>query len=271
MNKAITNRFLRESMWPGLVAGAGIILFVVLFVWAMQMMGPQLMEFLSSVGFLRQMLELAFGISLEGAISSNVLFSIVWLHPVVLALSWGTLIAIATRQTAGEVERGTAELLLTLPLSRRTVLVCGMICWSMVAVTLSVCPLLGVFTGSRLFVPAEPVRFDRFAIVMINFLALNLTVAALATLTGCCVARRGVAVAIVAAILIACLAMNFLESFLPLIQQVRFLNVLNYYRPSNIVRDGHWPLGNLVVLTGIGLGCLAVALVVWNRRDMPAP
>ncbi len=271
MNLAITNRFLRESLWSGLVACTGIVFFVVLFVWAMQMMGPQLFEFLSSVEFLRRMLELAFGISMQGEVSTNVLFSIVWLHPVILALAWGTLISIASRQTSGEVERGTAELLLTLPVSRNNVLACGVICWTIVALAVSICPLIGVWLGSQFVDLQEPIRFGRFGIVMINFLILNLAVASMSTLAGCCVDRRGVAVATVAVILITGLAMNFLESFLPAIQRIRFLNVLNYYQPSNIVRDGIWPVANLAVLGGISLVCLTVAAVIWNRRDIPAP
>jgi ABC-type transport system involved in multi-copper enzyme maturation permease subunit len=271
MNRAITTRFLQESLWPGLMACAGIVLFVVLFVWAMQIMGPQLMEFLSSVDFLRRMLELAFGISMEGSISSNVLFSIVWLHPVVLALAWGTLIAIATRQTSGEVERGTAELLLTLPLSRPAMLACGIICWTIAAIFISFSPFVGVFLGSTLFVPAEPVRLERFAIVMLNFLALNLAVAALATLAGCCITRRGIAVASMASLLVAGVAMNFLESFLPFIREIRFLNLLNYYRPSNVARDGICPLDDILVLLAIGLTGIGAAVAVWQRRDMPAP
>ena len=74
MNVAITRRFLRESIWPALASCAGIVFFVVLFVWAMDQMGPQLMEFLSSIQFLREMLEMAFGVSLSGAVSNNVLF-----------------------------------------------------------------------------------------------------------------------------------------------------------------------------------------------------
>ncbi len=271
MNLAITQRFLRESLWPTLVSCAGIVLFVVLFVWAMDQMGPQLMEFVSSVGFLRQMLELAFGISLTGAVSSNVLFSIVWMHPVVLALSWGLLIAVATRQTCGEVERGTAELLLTLPVSRQGILVCGVATWSLISVLISVCPLAGVFAGTWFVEQTDPVQYSRFTMVMVNFLALNLAVASMATLAGTCIMRRGVAIAVVAGMLIAGLAMNFLESFLTFIQRIRFLSVLNYYHPGDIVRDGTWPIADIATLTGIAGVCLTAALIVWVRRDIPCP
>ena len=271
MNLAITNRFIREATWACLACMLGIVSFVVMFIWAMQMMGPQLMEFLSSIDFLRQMLELAFGISLTGNVSSNVLYSISCLHPVVLALAWGVLISIATRQTAGEVERGTAELLLTLPLSRRRLLNSGVACWVLAAVAVSVAPMIGLLIGTRLFEPHEPIQYIRFVMVMFNFLALNLTVAAIATLLGVCIPRRGIAVAITSAILITGLAMNFLESFLPFIERLRFLNLLNYYRPGNIVRDGVWPIGNMLILAGLALASLLVTQAVWQRRDIPSP
>ncbi len=269
MNRAITGRFLREALWPALAACVGIVFFVVLFVWAMQEMGPELMSFLSSVGFLKKMLELAYGISLSGEVSSNVLYSIAWLHPVVLALSWGVLIAIATRQTAGEIERGTAELLLTLPVSRLSVLLSGAVTWMAVAAVVSASPLAGVFIGSRLFEPFDTIQFGRFAQVMVNFFALNLAVAALATLAGTCVMRRGVAVSLVAALLIGCVAMNFLESFLTFVEHVRFLNLLNYYRPSAVVRDGVWPVGHMAILGFVSAASLGAASIVLARRDIP--
>ncbi|MFO0943079.1 MAG: hypothetical protein U0930_20280 [Pirellulales bacterium] len=271
MNRTIFINNCRQSLWATLGSCVGIALFVVLFIWSMQTMGPQLMEFLSSVGFLRKMLELAFGFTLDGEVSSNTLYSIAWLHPVVLALSWGTLIATATRQTSGEMERGRTELTISLPLSRGEIFWAGWFCTALVSVLVSVAPLIGLWVGSQLFEPFEPIRFGRFAIASFNLWMLNVAVGSLTTLIGVRLVRRGVAVATVSSILILFVAMNFLESFLVAIQKIKFVSLLYYYRPGDIVRSEQWPIYDTTALFTISTVASIVAAVLWQRRDMPVP
>lgn len=271
MNLALFLNNCRQSLWAMLGSFVGIALFVVLFIWSMQTMGPQVMEFLSSVGFLRKMLELAFGFTLDGEISSNTLYSIAWLHPVVLALSWGPLIATATRQTSGEMERGRTELTISLPLSRWEIFWSGWLCTALVSAAVSVAPLIGLWAGSQLFEPFEPIRFSRFAIASFNLWMLNLAVGSLATLIGVRMVRRGVAVAAVSAILILFVAMNFLESFLVAIQKIKFVSLLYYYRPGDIIRGDQWPIFGTTALFTIAAITSVVAAINWQRRDIPAP
>lgn len=182
-----------------------------------------------------------------------------------------TLIATATRQTSGEMDRGTTELAIALPLSRREFYLSGWSCSMIISVLLSVAPLLGIWIGSRLFEPFEPIRFSRFAIASINFMLLNLAVSSLAILIGVHLVRRGVAVALISAILILFVAMNFLESFLPAIQQVKFVSFLHYYRPGEVVRNEYWPIADMISLLAITTICSIAGATVWQYRDMPVP
>ncbi len=270
MNTGITRQNVRESAGACLAGFPAMVAFVVLFIWAMHEMGPHLMDFLSNVGFLRRMMELAFGITISGEMSSNILHSIPWLHPVVLVIAWGILIATATRQTAGDVESGIAELILTLPVSRIRILVSGVVCLVLVADGLSLAPMVGLLVGNLLVPPPEPVAWSRFGIVMVNFLALNLAVAALATLAGSGLLRRGRAVALTGGWMMGGLAMNFLEPFLPAVHQIRWIHLLNWYRPAEIVRSGEWPVVPIAVLCSVAVVSWTVSVMVWNRRDIPA-
>lgn len=271
MNVAITRKFARESWLLLAVVVYADVFFVVLFVWAMQAMGPQLMEFMSSVGFLRNILEMAYGISIEGMVSSNTLFAICYLHPVILALSWGFVIASASKFIAGEIDQGTADLLLALPVHRATVMASGAWVWVAGAVVIALCPLLGIWIGTRLFEPSEPIRFGRFAIVSVNFLAINVAIGALTAMVSSFVRRRGHAVAVIVALAIAWMAMNFLQSLLPAVEQLKFLSLLNYYQPADISRDGLWPVSDLLVLGSVTIVSLLIGLTAYCRRDIPAP
>ena len=271
MNRAILTKFVRDSWITFVCVAVGCVGYVILFVWAMQSLGPQLMNFLSSVDFLKRMLELAYGISLDGDVSSNVLYAIALTHPIVLALSWGFLFATCTRTTVGEADSGTADLLLTLPVSRSEVFACSTAVWAVMGSLISLCPLLGVWLGSRLFEPTEPIVLQNFVAPSVNFLLLNLAIGALALLVSCFVSRRVHAIAIVVALSLLFVTMNFLEPFLSFIERIRFLSLLNYYRPADAVRTGNWPIGNMASLVGIAVLMWLAALWRYSRQDVPAP
>ena len=203
--------------------------------------------------------------------STNTLYAIVFLHPVILALVWGFLIAAASKFTVGEIERGTADLLLALPLHRSSVIGSGTWVWGMGAVAISFCPLLGIWIGTGLFEPTEPIRFGRFAIVCVNFLALNLAIAALTMMISCMVNRRGHAIAVIVALAITWLSMNFVESFLAVVRQIKFLSLLSYYQPADISRDGSWPVEDIAILCSVAVAAWLIGLTVYCRRDIPAP
>lgn len=271
MNRAIAFKFASDSMATFICVVIGNLAFVLLFVWAMQELGAELMEFLSSVGFLRQMLEMAYGISLEGAMSSNVLYAIAFMHPIILALSWGFVIATATRTTVGEFESGTADLLLSLPVTRASVYGSATLVWAVLGSLAAMSPLCGVWLGSQWFEPTEPIVLRNFVAPSVNFAALNLAVGSVTMLISCLVDRRAHAIAAIVAVLLVSLAMNFLEPFLPVIEQIQFLNVLHYYQPSDAVRSGDWPWTDLVVL--LVVAGIAWVLGLWRycRKDVPAP
>ena len=105
-NSAIFGKTLRDSRISILLSAMGILAFIIIFVWAMLNMGTQLMQFLSQFPFLTRILEMGFGISVEGEVSINILFAVCFTHGVVLALTWITIIATVTRTTVGEIERG---------------------------------------------------------------------------------------------------------------------------------------------------------------------
>ncbi len=271
MNLAIVIKSLRESALLLACTVLGIVTFVVVFVGAIQGLGPQLMQFLSSVEFLRRMLELAYGIQLTGAVSSNILYAIAFLHPLVLALSWAFLIATTTRTTSGEIDNGTADLLLALPISRFTVYASATAVWVPAAIVVSFSPLLGVWIGIQIWEPTEPIQFQRFFITSICFCAMNLAVGGLSKMASCLVRRRGHAVAVVFAVGMVSVAMNFLEPFLPFIERIKFLSLLNYYRPAEVVRDGSWPLVDIIVLVTFAIATWLIGLWVYARKDISAP
>lgn len=269
MNWAITRRTGLDTLPLFLLTAAGSVAFVVLFSWAMVRMGKEVLEFVGKFPFIRRILEMSLGVRTEGDISLNILFAVSLTHLVVLALAWSLIIATVTRVTAGEIERGTADLLLSLPVPRLKIFSSVSLVWVVAAVLVALCPWLGIVIGSSVFDTSEEVRVWRFAPAVANLAAMHLFVGGMTTLLAVVFSRRSHAIAAAIGILLLSATLNFIEPFLEAVRRIRFVSLLNYFRPVDVVRLETWPVGNLCALLGAGLVCWILAAAIFVRRDIP--
>jgi hypothetical protein len=270
VNWAIVRKTARDSALALVLASFGTVAFVVLFVWAMQRMGDELLDFLSRFGFLRRMFEASLGIRVDGEVSPAVLYAVSLTHLVVLAAGWGTIISIVSRVTAGEQEQGTADLLYTLPVRRSAVFFSTTLVWVFAAAVLALCPLVGILAGLRLFPPTEAVSIARYVPAAINLFALHLAVGGMTSLAGVLAGRRSLAIGVVVAVALASATLNFVEPFLPVIGRINLLGLLHWFRPVDVVRLGSWPVASILALSMAGLGLWLAALVNHARKDFPS-
>ena len=171
-----------------------------------------------------------------------------WVHPAVLALIWGYEITICTRLPAGEMDRGTIDVLLSWPLSRRKIYCCETIVWLISGVLLIV---LG-YLGHRSTVSAMPVEMrpesGRSAIVMANLFCVYVAVGGIAFLVSALSDRRGRAVAVGFALVLTSFLVNFLAPFWWPAKKVAFLSVMQYYQPARLISSGEFPWQDATVL-----------------------
>jgi ABC-2 type transport system permease protein len=269
INSAIVFKTLRDSAVTVSLASIGVVSFVILLVPMMLNMGTEVLEFVSKVGFIRKIFEVTLGIEVDGEISVNILFAVGFTHGTVLMLTWGTLIATTTRVIVGEFERGTADLLLTLPVTRAEVFMSTTLAWIVVAAILSLCPIVGVWIGSQWFATEEVVEMSRYIAPTVNFFAINVAIASLSTLISCVLNRRAPAVGTVVGIAFVSVVLNFVEPFIAWVQNVRYFGLLHYYRPVDIVRTGEWPHESIASLLFFAIVCWLIGLAVYCRRDIP--
>ena len=267
-NFAIFAKTLRDSSLTLILACCGVVAFVILVVFSMLNMGAEVLEFVSKVGFIRKIFEATLGISVEGEVSINTLFSVSFTHGMVLMLAWGTLIAIATRVTAGEMERGTADLLLTLPVTRTEVFISTTIAWLVAALFLSACPIVGVAIGIQIFETDEVVELSRYVAPTINFLAINLAIASVSMMVGSFMNRRAQAVGTIVGVAFVSVVLNFIEPFVPT-TSIRYLGLLCYFRPVDIVRTGEFPWASIGVLLVVASVSWTIGLSVFRSKDIP--
>ena len=269
INYGLIRKTFGDSTLTLCISFVGLIAFVILFAWAMLNMGQELMEFVSTLGFVKKIMEMSLGLKLEGELSINMLFAVCFTHGIVLTTVWGVLIATVTRCTAGEVERGTADILLSLPISRANVFCSTTVVWIVLAAVLSLCPIVGIWLSVPIFQPEEVVEIHRYVAPTINFFCLNLAIAAMSSLVGSLHDRRGIAVGIIVSITLVSVVLNFLEPFIEALEPIMFLSFLNYFRPVDVVREGIFPVSSCIKLLVFALTCWFAGMFVFCRKDIP--
>lgn len=248
----------------------GILLFECLIVRALGEFAEEITEIWFSHPFLTNLVKALVGADLAENITATSLMTIGFAHPLLYALVWGFVLATCTRVIGGEIDRGTADLLLSLPISRARVYASVSAVWMLAGVPACLAPLVGIWLGEWAFPLSEPLELSRLRIVPLNLFALYLAVGCGTMLVSSLVARRGLAIAIVLAVLLGAFLLSFLAQFWSLAERLSFLGILHYYRPLECVRTSNWPLKDTGVLCGAALVFWLTGLWWFSRRDIPA-
>ncbi len=219
------------------------------------------------VDFVRNMLRALLGTEIDTLIGPGS-FAIGWTHPVALALLWAHAIILCTRVPAGEVDRGTIDVHLGLPVSRTRVYLCESAVWLVSGLCVVGMGVVGSLTLGWYAPPELKYSPSGLIIVVSNLYCLYIAVGGFALFVSSLSNRRGPAVGIVFGIVLASFLLSFLAQFWEPAQRLSFLTVLNYYRPMLIVRESAWPIGDILALLGVGIVTWLAGLIIFTRRDI---
>jgi hypothetical protein len=233
---------------------------------------PQILEgasqLLEQMPLVKTLVNALLGTEVGDQITARTMQAFLWVHPVVLALIWGHEISFCTRMPAGEIDRGTVDILLSWPVSRRVVYVCETVVWLASGVFLIGMGLL----GHRLTAPTMPdeMRPDlgSAALVMLNLFCVYLAVGGIAFLVSACSDRRGRAVAVVFALLLASFLLTFLAQYWDPARHIAFLSVMEYYQPAKILGSGQLPWADVLVLLVVGAATWLSGCEIVARRSI---
>jgi len=270
VNLAVLRKTLRDSLPLLLVTFVGIVIFEAIFVRVMSDLAGELLGFWVRRPGLKKMIQMLIGGEVDLDISATGLITIGFAHPLLFALTWAFILTNTSRVISAEVDRGTADVLLGLPLSRWSYYLSVSVVWVLCGVVLTGAPLAGVWLGERLYPLEEPLGFDRLALVACNLFTLHLAISAAGMLASACFTRRAAAIAVVLGGLLASFLINFLSQFWPPAAHFSFLGLLDYYRPLAVVRDGAVSPRDVAVLCGIAAAMWGGGLWRFSTRDIPA-
>jgi len=271
MNRGLLERSVREVATVTLLCGLGAMVFEMLVAYAIRTFQEQLDQMAGQwlqLDWVQNMFKGLVGSEIGEQFGAGALNSLAWVHPVLLTLLWAHEITICTRVPAGEVDRGTVDVLLGLPASRWSIYVCETMVWLAAGALVLALGLVGNRAMTWLLPSDLGYDYHQAIVVVANLYCLYLAVGGLALLVSALSDRRGRAVATAFGIVVASFLLNFLAQFSTPIRNISFLSLLNYYRPLLILRDGGWPSGDMLVLLITGAVLWLAGGLIFNRRDI---
>ncbi|MFG0327614.1 MAG: ABC transporter permease subunit [Phycisphaerales bacterium JB037] len=268
MQRGVLLKAIRETWLMTLLFAAGLFAFHSMLAYVMSSFYDDLVGTLMVNRFFQTIMQAMLGQDFGEGITRDAAAAFCWVHPLGLFVLCGYLMAYCTRFPAGEIDRGTIHLLLGQPVSRLS-LVLGETAVGLASLLL----LLGFCTvahvlGLLAYLPDAGAVLDVLPAVVANLLALLLAVGGIACLISSVSRRRLAAIGGVFAVVEAWFLLNYLAPFWKMAESLSFLGALHYYRPLAIVRDGAWPVGDIAILSTIGLLFWAAGLLLFTRRNL---
>lgn len=202
--------------------------------------------------------------SLSGSIALG------YLHPISIILISIFAIGFTTAAVAGERQRGTLEVLLARPISRHavylTILAAAVAFVGLILVAASIGTLVGATIGGVV----DELAIDRLPMVWLNGMLMWGAIAAIGLAASVSFDRLTPAIGITLAIVIGSYFLYVLGSLWPDAKGLEPYSLFSYLDARDIL-SGTTDLAAFAVPAAVGVVAIAVALVVFPRRDLAAP
>ena len=266
--RGVLAKILRET-WLGMVLfSVALLLVEVLLNLILPQILDQMDEMMARMPFMRDFVAALLGIDIEGEITAQLMQAFVWVHPTVLTLLWANETMYCTRFPAGEIDRGTIDVLLALPVSRRRIYLCETIGFLAGGALMLGAGAIGYAIGSQTLPIESRPEWTLVSLILFNLFCLYIAIGGVAFLVSSLSERRGRAVFTVFTIIVASFLMNFLAQFWSPAQPFAFLSVVEYYQPANILKTGSLAFGDIAVLLGLGGFAWIAGCEITARRSI---
>ena len=324
MTLTLVRKLLRDVRWPLLVVSLLLFFFSLLWVKIAQRVTTEIAPFFNGLAAVSKINPKLFDEVIfkgPGKVSQSVLggadvqferptdfLAVELLHPVVLMLTGIWAIGRAGGAVAGELDRGTMELLLSQPVPRNRLIVAHLIvdaivipiiCLSIFAGTRAGLAMVGPFTVDYSILEKLPKGPGGFALpkgpdelpvdaagqpwAILNLAALMFALSGLTIAISSANRNRWRAVGFAVLVAMSMFIINVLGQLWDAVALARPVSVFYYYTPQRIWLKGDWManLGEswpgapavplLAVLFAVGAIGYLTALRIFTRRDLPAP
>ncbi len=271
MNRVLWSKAWHDA-WP-LLASLALLLFGFnwLYVWLSSLVElGALALFLSA---LPQAFEQMIGIPFSKVATPTGRIAVAYIDPIVIfsAVAWG--IARGSDSIAGELGRGTLEMLLAQPVRRTALVLVHAVVSTLGAAMLAMCTLLGTWAGLAT-ISLSGVAARDFVPGVLNLFGLMVFLGGFSTLVSACETLRWRAIGIVVGVYVVSLILKIVARMVSWLDWLMYATFLAAFEPQSLVISQADAWQRLLVMNGVLLGLGAtgylLAAVIFERRDLPA-
>lgn len=246
-----------------------LVLFVVFFMFAIKSMPFDQGRIIMKMPWVRNLMSALAGADILETMTPTGMMSFVFTHPMMWTLVITFVFTLGSAAISGEIDRGSVDLIATLPMSRSSMYTSHTVVLLAFGVPICGAVWVGVCVG-RPLVGADDVQLGVLGVVVVHLFVEYVFLSCLAMAVSATCSRRTSALTICFVIVFYAFLLNLLSAFGESIRSINFTGFLHYYRPLPIVRDRAWQGGDLAVLLSAGAVLWITGLVVFRRRDIPA-
>jgi ABC-2 type transport system permease protein len=239
------------------------------FAWAITRVVPDA----SRAGLIRQLVDMApepvrvfLGEELVANLSARGFLGFGYVHPFPLILLSVWAVRVAAGALAGEVGRGTMDLIGSRPVARSAQVAAAAVAIVAGLAAIAAAGWAGTAVGLRLR-PLEGVTAAEFLPVAAMSALLFASGGGVALLVSAISRDGGAAVSWCAGLLAGSYVLDYLARVWAAIAFLRPLSLFRYYEPQRILRDGVAG-ADVAVLAAVGAAALTLAFAVFARRDL---
>lgn len=249
-----------------------VVVTVALAFWGMLMpiifdaFGTQFQEIMATGAFPTQFAEFGGGdiFSLTGSVALG------FVHPIAVGLNLVFAAGFAATAVAGERQRGTLEVLLSRPLSRRVVYATLAIAGA-AFVGIAVAGLtLGAWLGSAVTGRTPELGVANLPLLWLNVALLYWALGAIGLLASVSFDRVSPAISLTLAIVLVSYFLDVLGSLWPDAKGLQPFSLFHYVDPKTVLA-GFPDRGDFALLAAVIASAVLAALAIFPRRDLAAP
>ncbi len=269
MSTVLLRRTLAAGRWRLVAVAAGLATWGFLLCVVYATFGAEIRQIVAG-GYLGDLLDALTAIGGGSVFTLGGSVALSFIHPVSIALVAVLAIGHPIAALAGERQRGTLEVLLARPISRRRVYVTALTATFIFVVVVLAANFGGVIAGATLFNVADELPLDRLLLAWANAVLLFVTLGAIALAISGSFDRVAPALGLTMAFLMISYAVELLGALWPEMAGWRPWSVFHYFQPAAIMAGDFQP-ADLAVLAAVGAASVAWGLWIFPRRDLAAP
>lgn len=269
MNLALYIKTLRDHRLFIFGGSVLLVVFVVVFLFATNSLPMEQTKVWMEVPWIKALISSLLGSEITGEFIPSAMAAFVFTHPVVLAIIIAFVLSVGSGSLVGEIDRGTIDLLGSLPISRTQIYVSAsaavMCCGPLFCASL----LTGAWMG-RGMTGQSDIQLDDLSLVAGQFFFVYAFLCGLSLCVSAMCSRRSVALGICFGVVLYSFTINVLSAFWPALKFVTYSSFFKYYAPLKIVETHAVQWGSILTLSIGSLVLWIVGLMVFRSRDFPS-